>query len=119
FTLAGSFFGFAGLFITASAGSGDPLIGAAFLLKVFTAVVLGGTLIGGGRGGCIGTVFGALTLTIIVDVFLVLGVRTYYVPIVEGAVLLLAVLGVGTVTEFPVITILRRWWRARGLRAAR
>ena len=34
-------------------------------------------MIGGGRGGAVGTVFGALTLTIIVNIFLVLGVRTY------------------------------------------
>jgi ribose transport system permease protein len=119
FTLAGAFFGWAGLFITANAGSGDPLIGASFLLKVFTAVVLGGTLIGGGRGGCVGTVFGALTLTIIVDVFLLLGVRTYYVPIVEGAVLLLAVLGLGTANEVPVVMTLRRFWKARRLGKAR
>ena len=99
FVIAGAFFGAAGLFITANAGSGDPLIGAPFLLKVFTAVVLGGTLIGGGRGGAVGTVFGALTLTIVVDIFLVMGVRTYYVPIVEGAILLIAVLGSGDRTQ--------------------
>ena len=93
FTLGGMFFGAAGLFITANTGSGDPLIGATMLLKVFAAVVLGGTLIGGGRGGALGTVFGALTLTIIVNIFLVLGVRTFDVPIVEGIVLILAVLG--------------------------
>ena len=57
FTIAGAFFGWAGLFITANSGSGDPLIGAGFLLKVFTAVVLGGTLIGGGRGGSVGNGF--------------------------------------------------------------
>ena len=91
----------AGLFITANAGSGDPLIGAGYLLKVFTAVVLGGTMISGGRGGAVGTVFGALTLTIIVDIFLVLGVRSFYVPIVEGAILLFAVLGLGTGAQFP------------------
>ena len=101
FAIAGAFFGAAGLFITANAGSGDPLIGAPFLLKVFTAVVLGGTLIGGGRGGAVGTVFGALTLTIVVDIFLVMGVRTYYVPIVEGAILLIAVLALGTHAELP------------------
>ena len=113
FTIAGTFFGAAGLFITANAGSGDPLIGAPFLLKVFTAVVLGGTLIGGGRGGAVGTVFGALTLTIVVDIFLVMGVRTSYVPIVEGAILLIAVLALGTHAELPSLSGIRSYWRPR------
>ena len=113
FTIAGAFFGAAGLFITANAGSGDPLIGAPFLLKVFTAVVLGGTLIGGGRGGAAGTVFGALTLTIVVDIFLVVGVRTYYVPIVEGAILLIAVMALGTNVELPRLANIRSYWRPR------
>ena len=30
-----------------------------------------------------------------------MGVRTYYVPIVEGAILLFAVLGLGTQVELP------------------
>ncbi|MEI8180647.1 ABC transporter permease [Aestuariivirga sp.] len=93
FTVAGAFSGAAGLFLTANTGSGDPLIGAPMMLKIFAAVVLGGTLMSGGRGGAVGTIFGALTLTVIVNVFLVLGVRTYYVPIVEGLVLILAVVG--------------------------
>jgi ribose transport system permease protein len=118
FTIAGAFFGWAGLFITANAGSGDPLIGAGFLLKVFTAVVLGGTLIGGGRGGSVGTVFGALTLTIIVNIFLVMGIRTYYVPIVEGGILLIAVLGLGTHANLPNLGGIRAYWTARMPRSA-
>ena len=102
FTAAGAFSGAAGLFLTATTGSGDPLIGAPMLLKIFAAVVLGGTRMGGGRGGAIGTIFGALTLTIIVNVFLVLGVRTYYVPIVEGAVLILAVIGFSGLWRSPI-----------------
>jgi ribose transport system permease protein len=113
FTVAGAFYGWAGLFITANAGSGDPLIGAGYLLKVFTAVVLGGTLIGGGRGGSVGTVFGAITLTVIVDIFLVLGVRSFYVPIVEGAILLFAVLGLGTGVGLPSFASLRAYWAGR------
>ena len=48
FALAGMCYGAAGLFITANMGGGDPLIGAKMLLQIFAAVVLGGTLIGGG-----------------------------------------------------------------------
>jgi ribose transport system permease protein len=58
-------------------------------------------LISGGRGGAVGTVFGALILTIVVDIFLVMGVRTYYVPIVEGIILLFAVIGLGTRVQIP------------------
>jgi ribose transport system permease protein len=115
FTIAGAFFGWAGLFVTANTGSGDPLIGAPMLLKIFAAVVLGGTMIGGGRGGAVGTLFGALTLTILVNIFLVLGVRTYYVPIVEGAVLILAVLGFAASRHLPLIAAIRRF----GARSAR
>jgi len=77
------------------------------LLKVFAAVVLGGTLIGGGRGGAVGTVFGALTLTVIVNIFLVLGVRTFVVPIVEGLVLIAAVLGFSGLSHLPAFAFLR------------
>lgn len=117
FAFAGMCYGAAGLFITANMGGGDPLIGAKMLLQIFAAVVLGGTLIGGGRGGCVGTIFGALTLTIVVNIFLVLGVRTYYTPIVEGVILLLAVLGFSLGREAPLVAV-ARYWRltVRGLR---
>src|SRR5581483_11545884 len=51
--------------------------------------------------GAVGTVFGALILTILVDIFLIMGVRTYYVPIMEGVILLIAVLGLGGGMKMP------------------
>ena len=111
YAIAGMCYGAAGMFMTAQIGAGDPLIGAKFLLKIFAAVVLGGTLIGGGRGGCVGTVFGALTLTIILTIFLLLGMRTWYVPLAEGAILILAVLGLSMNRESPAIETVRAWMR--------
>ena len=108
FTAAGMFFGWAGMFLTANIGGGDPLIGVPMLLKVFAVVVLGGTAIGGGRGGCVGAVFGAMTLTLIVNIFLILGIRDYYVPIVEGIVLVLAALGLTISRQSAVFVMLRR-----------
>jgi ribose transport system permease protein len=113
FTAAGIFFGWAGMFLTANIGGGDPLIGAPMLLKVFAVVVLGGTAIGGGRGGCVGAVFGAITLTLIVNIFLIMGIRDYYVPIVEGVVLVLAALGLTISKQSPVFLTLRRLAAAR------
>src|SRR4051812_14360181 len=108
FTVAGAFYGAAGLFVTANSGSGDPLIGASMLLKVFASVVLGGTIIGGGRGGAGGRGIGAFVLTILVNVFLALGIRTYYVPIVEGLVLIAAVLGFSRFRDLPIWSLAAR-----------
>ncbi len=116
YTIAGMCYGAAGMFMTAQIGAADPLIGAKFLLKIFAAVVLGGTLIGGGRGGCVGTVFGALTLTIILTIFLLLGMRTWYVPLAEGAILILAVLGLSMSKDLPAIGMVQAWARTLGTR---
>jgi ribose transport system permease protein len=93
YVLAGSFYGMAGVFFPAQTGGGDPLAGAGMLLPVFVAVVLGGTPLGGRRGGCLGTVIGAFSVTLIANMLLILNVSTYYSTIVEGLILILAVLG--------------------------
>ena len=62
------------------------------LLQIFAAVVVGGTLLGGGRGGPVGSVFGAYILMIVVNILLVLNVSAYYQTIAEGTILILAVL---------------------------
>jgi len=92
FTIAGAFYGAAGVFLTAQTATGDPLVGAAMLLPIFVATVLGGTPLTGGRGGCVGTVAGAFTVTLIANVLLLANVSTYYSTVVEGSILILAVL---------------------------
>ena len=51
FVVGGGFYGLAGVFISAQTGSADPLVGNPMLLQMFAAVVVGGTTLGGGRGG--------------------------------------------------------------------
>ena len=48
--------------------------------------------LGGGRGGPLGTVFGAYILMMVVNILLVLNVSAYYSTIAEGVILILAVL---------------------------
>jgi ribose transport system permease protein len=93
YVISGAFYGAAGVFFSAQTGGGDPLAGAGMLLPIFVAVVLGGTPLGGGRGGCLGTVAGAFSVTLIANMLLVLNVSTYYSTIVEGLILIFAVLG--------------------------
>jgi len=107
YVLAGIFYGGAGAFISAQTGSGDPLVGQPMLLEVFVAVVLGGTLLGGGRGGCIGSIVGAYTLMIIVNILLVLNVSAYFSSVAEGAILLLAVLAASLNNRSPIAFYIR------------
>ena len=92
FVVGGACYGLAGVFISAETGSADPLIGNPLLLQMFAAVIVGGTKLGGGRGGPLGTVFGAYILMLVVNVLLVLNVSAYYSTIAEGSILILAVL---------------------------
>ena len=92
YVIAGGCYGLAGVFISAQTGSGDPLVGNPMLLSMFAAVVVGGTRLGGGRGGPLGSAIGAYILMIVVNILLVLNVSAYYSTIAEGTILILAVL---------------------------
>ncbi len=111
YVLAGGLYGLAGVFISAQTGSGDPLVGNPMLLQMFAAVVVGGTLLGGGRGGPLGTVFGAYVLMMVVNILLVLNVPAFYSSIVEGGILLLAVLGASLSRSSVLATTLRTMLR--------
>jgi ribose transport system permease protein len=118
YVMAGMFYGAAGIFISAQTGAGDPLIGDPLLLETFAAVVLGGTVLGGGRGGLIGAIFGAYTLMLMVNILLALNVSAYYSSVAEGVVLILAVLVSALHKDAPLaqgVGSLRR--RFRGWRA--
>ncbi len=92
YVLAGGCYGFSGVFVSAQTGAGDPLVGNSMLLQIFGAVVVGGTRLGGGRGGAFGSVVGAYILMVVVNILLVLNVSAYFSTIVEGCILILAVL---------------------------
>jgi ribose transport system permease protein len=91
YVLANACYGLAGVFISAQTGAGDPLVGNPMLLQVFAAIVVGGTRLGGGRGGPVGSIVGAYVLMMVVNILLVLNVSAYYSTIAEGAILFLAV----------------------------
>ena len=107
YVLAGGFYGLGGVFISAQTGSGDPLVGNSLLLSIFAAVVVGGTRLGGGRGGPIGSIVGAYILMIVVNILLVLNVSAYYSSIAEGLILLLAVLASSVSRESTLASQIR------------
>jgi ribose transport system permease protein len=91
YTAAGVCYALAGLFLSAQSTGGDANIGTPFLLTAFAAVILGGTPLGGGRGTFVGAIFGALVVATLGSVLLSLGVTSYWTDVVQGAVLIFAV----------------------------
>ena len=83
---------FAGLIVAGRINAGQPTIGQNFELDVITAVILGGTDLFGGRGKIVGTLVGALIITVIGNGLILLGAEANVQTIVKGVVLILTVL---------------------------
>jgi ribose/xylose/arabinose/galactoside ABC-type transport system permease subunit len=82
----------AALFLVARTRTGDPTIGAVFTLDSLAAVVLGGTVLGGGRATMLGSMLGALALGLLSNVLNLLQVPTFYQTPVKGLLVIGAVL---------------------------
>jgi ribose transport system permease protein len=90
--LAGIAYALAGYMLSAQTGTGDPRVSNSFLLYAFAAVAIGGTALGGGRGGVVGSVIGAALLTVMQKLLFALGVAEFYTNIFNGVVMVAAIL---------------------------
>lgn len=85
--------GATGIFLASRLGAGAPYVGteASYDLQSIAAVVLGGALLAGGRGGIVGTVGGVLLLAVLDTTFDDLGVTSFLKDVVRGSVIIVAV----------------------------
>ncbi|MCA9149720.1 MAG: ABC transporter permease [Planctomycetales bacterium] len=72
-------------------GQGDPTTADGYELKVIASVVIGGASLTGGEGTILGTVFGALIMTVVDNGCTKLGLNNWVQEIVTGAIILAAV----------------------------
>lgn len=80
-----------GLILTSLTAVGMPQHGMGLELSIISAVVLGGTALGGGRGRILGTLAGILIISVLYNGLTMLNVLYYYVQIAQGAVLIAVV----------------------------
>lgn len=80
-----------GLYLASRMGMGDPLIGAPYMLDSLVPVLIGGTLLSGGKGGLVGTFAGIFILTVLSNSLNHLEISGYWQWIVEGVIILGAV----------------------------
>jgi len=90
-TLSGLLAGIAGVMVTARLAAALPSVGADWLLPSFLAPLLGGTLLIGGYVSVIGTLLGAILVTILQNGLVLLKVGSFWVQFYLGITLLIAV----------------------------
>jgi ribose transport system permease protein len=84
--------GIAALMITARTTTGSSTHGTLYELDAIAAVVIGGTLLSGGRGTIVGTVFGVLIFTTLSNVFTQNNLSSSAQAVAKGVIIVLAVL---------------------------
>jgi len=95
FGLSGGFAGFGGVLVLGYTGTSFISVGDQYMLPSIIAVVIGGTALSGGRGGYLGTVAGAILLTVLQSILITLALPEFGRQMIFGATLLVLLLFYG------------------------
>lgn len=104
YALSGLCCGIAAVMVTAQSNAGSSDHGNLYELQAIAAVIIGGTVLSGGRGTIVGTVLGVLVLTSITNLFIVNNLPIEYQLIAQGVIIVAAVL----IQQFPSDALRRR-----------
>ncbi|MDX2024449.1 MAG: ABC transporter permease [Deltaproteobacteria bacterium] len=91
YSLAGAFFGLAGLLQMSRLRQGDPTVASGVELDVIAAVVIGGASLSGGQGGVAGSLVGALLMAFLRNGSQQMGWPTYVQETMIGVIIVFAV----------------------------
>jgi ribose transport system permease protein len=91
YAVTGLFAALGGLSVTMSTGIGEPIPGP-YLLASVAAVVLGGVVLGGGRGGLLGPILAVLVLRLVRMDLTLMSVDPNVTTIVEGSIMVVVVM---------------------------
>lgn len=91
YMFAGAFTGIAGVVLASRLDSAQPQLGVGYELQAIAAVIIGGTSLLGGRGSILGTVIGALIMSVLINGLRIMSIQTEWQNVVVGIVILIAV----------------------------
>jgi len=89
--ISGLMCGLAGIVLTARLSAAEPIAGMLYELDAIAATVMGGTSLMGGEGTIVGTIIGALIMSVLRNGLNLLNIQSYYQQVVIGVVIVLAV----------------------------
>ncbi len=91
YVISGFFSSIAGLLLISQLGSGRPEYGTGAELEVLTIVVLGGVVVGGGKGNFLGVFIALVIIQTISNGMVLLDVPVFIRMVVKGALLVLVI----------------------------
>lgn len=91
YTVSGAICGIAGLLIASRLNSAQPALGQGYELDAIAAVVIGGTSLSGGTGTVLGTIIGALIMSVLTNGLRILSVAQEWQTVLTGVIIILAV----------------------------
>jgi ribose/xylose/arabinose/galactoside ABC-type transport system permease subunit len=91
YVISGFCAGVAAFLLTSRLNSAEQVAGQSYELQAIAAVVIGGTSLFGGEGGVLGTLIGALLIGVLNNGLVIMGVNSYYQPIVIGMIIVFSV----------------------------
>lgn len=89
--ISGFFASIAGLLLISQLGSGRPEYGTGAELEVLTIVVIGGVVVGGGKGNYLGVFIALAIIQTISNGMVLIDVPVYLRMVVKGALLVLVI----------------------------
>lgn len=92
FVITGVCCGVAAIMLTARAHTGASTHAQLYELNAIAAVILGGTLLSGGRGTLLGTILGVIVFSTITNLFILNGLSTPIQQVAKGAIIVAAIL---------------------------
>ena len=109
--LSGAVAGAGGIMAAGQLHEANPLVATDWLIQSFTVAIVGGTLLTGGSISIPGILVSGLILAIISDALILLHVDPYWVTLIQGALVFIAVM-IGRRSAWPaLVNALRRTTR--------
>ena len=99
FVIGGLMAAMSGIVYASRLNSATPLAGQGYELDAIASTVIGGTSVTGGEGSVVGTMVGVLLLTVINNMFNLLGIQVHVQYLVKG-IIILTVVGVDSYSKF-------------------
>ncbi len=91
FVIGGFMAAMAGIVYASRLSTATPLAGDGYDLQAVAATVIGGTSVSGGEGSVVGTLIGVLLLTVVNNMFNLLGVPVFIQKVITGTIILVVV----------------------------